>query len=217
MSRCVAFGCETETRGQLCRVHARRLRLGLGLPTAADAQRGDRSGFGVFGVVDVAPDGVLCHECGERFVRLGSHVVRAHRLGMGVYRERHGIVRGESLALPVTPGVPRRRPHPCRRCGVSVMVPGKLCEGCRVDRLRVLEERRAAALLPRPPKMRWRELTEAECEALRGAGPEELAVLVPELQLSRVPSVAIGEVLGRGQEWMMRNFPRPDWKTTARR
>ena len=39
---------------------------------------GDRDGFGGFGIVDETPDGLLCHECGRRFIHLGPHVYKAH-------------------------------------------------------------------------------------------------------------------------------------------
>jgi len=54
-------------------------------------QVGDPDGFGVFGVVDVDGDGVLCHECGRRFTHLGLHAWRGHGITSAQYRERHGL------------------------------------------------------------------------------------------------------------------------------
>ena len=165
MSRCGAFGCVTETAGPLCVFHARRVRRGLGLPTVDDLRVGDPSGQGVWGRVDRTAEGVLCHECGQRFASLVIHLARAHELTVRVYRDRHGIADEESLAV-VSAGRPRRRPHPCGRCGTILTVPGKLCDDCRATRSIELENRRAAVAEPRPVKARWRRLTGEERDAL---------------------------------------------------
>lgn len=52
---------------------------------------GDRDGFGAFGVLDESSDGLLCHECGRRFVHLGLHVTKAHGVSAGAYRQAHGL------------------------------------------------------------------------------------------------------------------------------
>jgi len=140
MSRCGAFGCTTETVDPLCIFHARRVRRGLGLPTVDDLRVGDRSGHGVWGRVDRTAEGILCHECGQRFASLGIHLARAHELTVRVYRDRHGIHDEESLAV-ASAGRPRRRAHPCGRCGTILTVPGKLCDECRVTRLGRVSQR----------------------------------------------------------------------------
>ncbi len=212
VSRCGAFGCMTLTAGPLCVFHARRVKRGLGLPTAADLRVGDPSGRGVWGRVDRTAEGVLCHECGQRFASLGIHLARSHELTVRVYRDRHGIADEESLAV-VSAGRPRRRPHPCGRCGTILTVPGKLCDDCRATRLTELENRQTALAEPRPVKARWRRLTGEERDDLLRAAPEETPSLIASLQRSRVTSAEIAAVLGRSQKWMARNHPRPDWGT----
>ena len=214
MSRCVAFGCTTETAGWLCVFHARRLRRGLGLPTAGDPRVGDPSGHGVWGVVERSEDGVMCHECGQRFARLGVHLARAHELTVRRYRDRHGIADEESLAI-ASVGRPRRRAHPCWRCGTILTVPGKLCPDCRVARRVELEARRAARAEPKPPKPpRWRRLTLEERDQLLRVAPGDLGSLIESLQRSRVTSAEIAAVLGQTQTWMAQNHPRPGWGGT---
>ena len=212
MSRCGAFGCTTETVDPLCIFHGRRVRRGLGLPTVDDLRVGDRSGHGVWGRVDRTAEGILCHECGQRFASLGIHLARAHELTVRVYRDRHGIHDEESLAV-ASAGRPRRRAHPCGRCGTILTVPGKLCDECRVTRLVELENRQAALAEPRPVKARWRRLTGEERDDLLRAAPEEVGSLIASLQRSRVTSAEIAAVLGRSQKWMARTHPRPDWGT----
>lgn len=212
MSRCGAFGCTTETADPLCVFHARRVRRGLGLPTVDDLRVGDPSGQGVWGRVDRTAEGVLCHECGQRFASLGIHLARAHELTARVYRDRHGIPDEESLAV-VSAGRPRRRAHPCGRCGTILTVPGKLCDDCRVARQAELENRQTALAEPRPAKVRWRRLTGEERDDLLRAAPEETPSLIASLQRSRVTSAEIAAVLGRSQKWMARTHPRPDWGT----
>ena len=100
VSRCGAFGCVMQTGDPLCVFHARRVRRGLGLPTAAYLRVGDPSGHGVWGRVDRTAEGVLCHECGQRFASLGIHLARAHELTVGpgvsgsARDRRRGVVGG---------------------------------------------------------------------------------------------------------------------------
>ncbi|MBB1514295.1 MucR family transcriptional regulator [Tessaracoccus sp. MC1627] len=158
--------------------------------------------------MDRTADGVLCHECGQRFASLGIHLARAHELRVRVYRDRHGIADEESLAV-VSAGRPRRRAHPCGRCGTILTVPGKLCDDCRVTRLVELENRQAALAEPRPVKARWRRLTGEERDDLLRAAPEEVGSLIAALQRSRVTSAEIAAVLGRSQKWMRAPIPAP--------
>ena len=65
----------------------------------------------------------------------------------------------EASVAVASAGRPRRRAHPCGRCGTILTVPGKLCDECRVTRLVELENRQAALAEPRPVKARWRRLT----------------------------------------------------------
>ena len=104
VSRCGAFGCVMQTGDPLCVFHARRVRRGLGLPTAAYLRVGDRSGHGVWGRVDRTAEGVLCHECGQRFASLGIHLARAHELTVRII----GIGTGSLM---------RSRWRSCRRGG----------------------------------------------------------------------------------------------------
>lgn len=60
---------------------------------ATPARVGDRDGHGQFGVLDDSPDGLLCHECGERFAHLGLHAFKAHGKTAAQYRKDHGLTR----------------------------------------------------------------------------------------------------------------------------
>lgn len=211
MSRCAAFGCETQTSGRLCGFHAGRLKRGFGLPTCDDPRVGDPSGHGRWGVVDRTGSGVLCHECGHRFANLGIHLVRTHELSPRLYRDRHGIHDRDSLTISPTAGQPLRRAHPCRRCGTELIVPGKLCADCRVARRDEVEARKAALSQPRTRRARWRALTDEERDQLLRIPSAEARPLIESLQRSRVTSAEIAAVLGRNPKWMTRNHPRPDW------
>lgn len=134
---CVAYRCleETYKGGRLCRAHQRRLDRGGGLPTAAELLPEDPSGQGLYGFVDRSDSGVLCHECGQRFARLGTHLHRTHHIAVAAYRRRHGIPPAESLAMPPLPnGLPRRKPPTCNRCRIALTIPRKLCTNCNHQR-----------------------------------------------------------------------------------
>ena len=207
---CVAYRCGEPALpgGQLCRAHQRRLNRGNGLPTSIEKFPGDPSGYGTYGTIDLTEQGALCHECGRRFAGLGIHVARSHPITMKEYRAIHGIPTSAPILLPPrADGLPRRRSHPCRRCGTELLVPGKLCATCSDQRLQHLAEQRALAAEPRPRKQRYRHLTETETQALRDATPAELATLVPALQNDRVTSQEIGRALGHGPGWMITHFP----------
>lgn len=63
---------------------------------------GQRDGFGLFGVVDEDPEGLLCHECGRRFAHLGLHAWRGHGMMAGEYRSAHGLARSRGLVASAT-------------------------------------------------------------------------------------------------------------------
>lgn len=210
--RCVAYRCQDEVaRGKrLCLAHQRRLDQGGGLPTAGELSLGDPSGHGLFGVVDRSDTGVLCHECGKRFVNLGVHLQRTHQIDGIVYRRRHGIRAKESLAMTAAPdGLPRRRPHPCKRCNTEITTEGKLCTTCSQQRKDELKRRRSPKV--KPERVRWRKLTENEKVELLAARQDELPALIQKLQQDRIPSKVIGQVLGNHPTWMSRHYPRPGW------
>lgn len=58
---------------------------------------GEPDGVGRFGVLDIDDDGLLCHECGVRFLHLGLHVWRAHGITARAYRLAHGLARTRGL------------------------------------------------------------------------------------------------------------------------
>lgn len=212
----MAYRCVDEVAkgGRLCRAHQRRLDRGGGLPTSCEKFPGDSSGHGLFGFVDRNDSGVLCHECGQRFAALAPHVLRTHTMEVAAYRHLHGLDAAESLAMPRSvDGLPRRRPHPCNRCGTEVTTSGKLCANCGQERKVELERRRNAEAKPKRP--RWRPLSEKEQAELLAAGGDELAVLVQMLQRDRVPSREIGDVLGRSRLWMSQHHPGPGWGEKA--
>lgn len=198
--RCAAYRCREEalSDGQLCQRHQRRLDSGGGLPIAGEPVVGDVSGYGRYGIVDIDDLGMLCHECGERFVSVGAHTASVHGLPAKEYRQKHGIE--GSLTLPAGDS-PRRRQHPCGRCGVTITTPLRLCDDCR---------RRRAQPKPKA-RPRWRSITGEEVEALRAVEGARLEELVRSLQADRVPSKQIGAVLGLSGQQMAMHFPRPEW------
>jgi len=56
-------------------------------------QVGDEDGHGQYGVLDEDADGLLCHECGDRFTHLGLHTSKAHGVTADEYRAAHGLSR----------------------------------------------------------------------------------------------------------------------------
>lgn len=63
---------------------------------------GDPDGFGRYGVLDEDADGLLCHECGRRFVHLGLHAWKAHGSTAREYRREHGLARSRGLVASST-------------------------------------------------------------------------------------------------------------------
>jgi hypothetical protein len=57
----------------------------------------DRDGYGRYGVLEEQPGGLVCHECGRTFPRLGLHAYRGHGMTAAQYRERHGLQRTAGL------------------------------------------------------------------------------------------------------------------------
>ena len=178
---------------------------------------GEASGHGLWALVDRTASGILCHECGRRFASLGIHLNRAHDISTRAYRHRHGLPAKESLTVRGTADQPRRRPHPCGRCGTELTAPGKLCADCRVVRQQEAEDRRLAASMPRLRRQRWRPLTDEERDRLVNSRRDEVGPLIEALQRDSVASVEIGTALGRSQTWMARHHPRPGWGRRATR
>lgn len=63
---------------------------------------GDQDGHGQYGVLDEDADGLLCHECGDRFAHLGLHVWKRHGVTASEYRETHGLSRRRGLVVSST-------------------------------------------------------------------------------------------------------------------
>lgn len=82
----------------LCRPHYRR--AAKGLPLGDGRRRGDRSGHGRYGHVDVADGRLLCHDCGRWYVALGVHIGMTHDGGVRAYRLTHGLTMSQSLVAP---------------------------------------------------------------------------------------------------------------------
>ena len=199
MSVCVAHRCqEKAARGPLCAQHKRRLDAGGGLPTCHEKAIGETSGHGTFGQIDRNTFGVLCHECGQRFTKLGKHINGTHGMSVREYRREHGLEwLPDGLALP--PG--QRAVRECIRCGEVHRETTRRCKRCLAE-MRALKP-------PREPRTRWRRLTPAETESLRAADEAELPGLVGSLQLDRVPSEDIRQVLGLSFRKMAARFPKP--------
>lgn len=66
------------------------------------SQVGDPDGEGHFGVLDEDTDGLLCHECGQRFTHLGLHAWKGHGLTADQYRQAHGLARSRGLVTSST-------------------------------------------------------------------------------------------------------------------
>ena len=54
---------------------------------------GEKDGHGQYGIVDEDGNGLLCHECGQRFTHLGLHAWRRHGMTADEYRGAHGLGR----------------------------------------------------------------------------------------------------------------------------
>ena len=60
-------------------------------------------GHGHYGRLDDDPErGLLCHECGRRFIHLGLHAWRGHGLTANEYRAAHGLSRVHGLVTAAT-------------------------------------------------------------------------------------------------------------------
>lgn len=68
-----------------------------GVSPGPAAQVGRPDGHGHFGVLDEDEDGLLCHECGRRFVHLGLHVFKSHGMQAQSYKIEHGLRRSKGL------------------------------------------------------------------------------------------------------------------------
>lgn len=99
---CRVPGCPrvAAVRG-LCSLHYNRERRGV--PLEPEHRRGDPDGYGLYGVLDDDGSTVLCHECGERRLALGTHVRRVHGMTARQYKLAHG--------LPLTRGLTSRAAH----------------------------------------------------------------------------------------------------------
>ena len=64
---------------------------GIDVRTRPEKVVGDPSGHGTFGVIGDDGETVLCHECGERRVSVGSHLAKAHGISAAEYRVQHGL------------------------------------------------------------------------------------------------------------------------------
>ncbi len=62
---------------------------------------GHRDGFGRYGVLDEDADGLLCHDCGRRFVHLGLHAWKGHGMTAAEYRQAHGLPRTGLVASAI--------------------------------------------------------------------------------------------------------------------
>lgn len=73
-----------------------------GLLHAWTMEVGAPDGHGQYGVLDEDADGLLCHECGERFAHLGLHAWKRHGLTAAEYRDAHGLARTRGLVVAAT-------------------------------------------------------------------------------------------------------------------
>lgn len=57
-------------------------------------------GYGRYGILDQRDGKLVCHECGETYSQLATHVFGAHGISAGQYREKHGLGRTTRLVAP---------------------------------------------------------------------------------------------------------------------
>jgi len=110
-SICRAPGCARVVAAKdLCHRHYKRRRRGAPL-IEAERLVGSLSGFGQLGVMtyDAAGDHVMCHECGQWFRALSSHINSTHGLSGAEYRVLHGIARKAPLVAPLLSQTRRER------------------------------------------------------------------------------------------------------------
>lgn len=87
---------------ELRKTTAEMLDDAAGSTLASPLAVGEPDGAGLFGVLDESDEGLLCHECGSRFVHLGLHAWRGHGLTAAAYRRRHGLSRRRGLVATST-------------------------------------------------------------------------------------------------------------------
>lgn len=230
MTRCIdCRDREAVTRvGRCTRCHNRYRK---GLPRLVSLRQvGEPDGHGLYGILDVDEDTVLCHECGRRMQRLGRHLV-VHGMTIAEYREAHGLPR--KLALPrwrTGARCPSRCGHGSGRQRGSIWWrrgadgqaepgqraastdPGVSMVRCRVHRaegqlrrgrVRAPGEGRGPARPPRP-----RPLTDEQRTALLEVDGEARDAMVRELQADGVSSRSLGAVLGLLDWQMSDHYPR---------
>lgn len=96
-AQCRALGCDRDQVAKgWCLRHYKQVQRGID-PSAPTPQAGDRSGYGLYGVIDDDGHSVLCHECGGRYASVGSHIGKAHDVTARDYKQRHGIGAGTPL------------------------------------------------------------------------------------------------------------------------
>lgn len=61
-------------------------------------QVGDPDGYGRYGLIDEDDDGLLCHECGNRYRHLATHIAMGHKMRVADYRQEHGLPAKRPLA-----------------------------------------------------------------------------------------------------------------------
>lgn len=95
--KCSARGCDRQARAKsLCLKHYKR--RWRGRPPDEERPLGEPIGAGQWGILDENDDGLLCHECGQRFQSLGPHTHQAHGISAAEYREAYGLPRSTRLA-----------------------------------------------------------------------------------------------------------------------
>lgn len=90
-SPCPVAGCTRIVVAKgLCLTHYKRQRAGKPLVDEGP-QVGERSGYGLYGILTRDEHAVLCHECGQWFVSVAAHIGSAHGLSGRDYKRRHGL------------------------------------------------------------------------------------------------------------------------------
>lgn len=95
---------------------------------------GASGGHGQHRVLDEDAEGLLCHECGDRFTYLGLHGWKRHGVTAAAYREAHYLSSRRGLVVSTTREAivaNARRLFPDREAFIAARDPGAVLDARR--------------------------------------------------------------------------------------